>query len=214
MKNTILLFLLFSNFFIPRLSFSQEKEPSNEFLLQAVKEELPKYLEMVKKDKIQNYGFQTETEMSEIELGEPIQTCYLSKDFYSDEKLNRNNYIVYAKEYRIPLLVSEEVRCFVVAGTINGQWKLVSIGESIYAKNAYNAKVKYDFEKDKKIKLLIEPNSRTSYFFQMNDSDQTVDFFPTGENDEMKIEKKKYSQSDLFTKLHQQYKKKQHEEDN
>lgn len=205
---------MFCSFFVSLLSYAQDKDPSSEFLLQLATEQLPKYLEMVKNDKIQNYGFLSESEMSNIVLGVPMQTCYLSADFYSAEKLNSNSCVVYANEYRIPLIINGEVRCFVVAGTIKGEWKLVSIGESKYAQNTYKAFDGYQFSKSDKIKLLLEPSSRTSYLFKSNNSDQTVEYYPIGEDSEMKIEMKKYNQSDLFTKLHQQYKNKQHEEDN
>jgi hypothetical protein len=214
MKYTFLFIFILTGLLFPERCYPQNEEPTSKFLLQLATNELPKHIDMIRSDNITFYGFRSEDDITNIKLGEPIQTCYLSSDFYTDSILKDKDYMVYANEYRIPLMVNDTIRSFLTVGKLKEKWQIVGIGEAPYALNVGKSIRNYELDKGDKIKLLLEPSSRTSYFIKNGKAIGGHEFYPVGVNKRMDIETHKYQQQDLFPKLHEQYNNEKNEKDN
>ena len=213
-KYLILFYLVGLSAFCYAQNNTAEEVPSTTFLLQLATKQLPTYLDLVRKDHISYYGFKSEDEFDNIKFGNPIQVCYLSSEFYTDSVLTDEEYLFYASEYRMPLLVNDTIRLFLIAGKLNNEWKIVGIGEATFDQNIDKSLDNYKLKKKSKVKLLLEPFSRTSYFVIPDDIKNTGGYYPVGTNNAMNLKGKEYQQQELFSKIHEHYKKKKNEENN
>ena len=183
-------------------SYAQNTEIMTHSLLKIANDDLEKWVSLIKKDNIQNYGFNSNDELNKIELGMPIQTLLLSPSFYEDSLLSDNNYFIESEEYRIPIIVNGTIRSFLILNNENNQWLVVGVGENILASNLMNCIQINQIEIENVIVFLHEPLSRSVYLItDFYNREADASFFLL-----RRIAEKGMKKDEILTLIHQKIK--------
>jgi hypothetical protein len=170
---------------------------------------LEKYLNLMKKDNVENYGFSTIDDLNNIELGNPIQTFLFSRSFYEDSVLKNDDYITSKEEFRIPLIVNDTIRSFIIIAKLNNQWSIVGIGGNILADNLMRCFQKNKIDSKKEIILLREPLSQSDYLISdyYNKTKEPA-YFPVMSSMSClnkELPDKKMTKKEILPLIHQKY---------
>jgi len=143
--------------------YSQGSEQTTELIYSLAQSGLEKNIGIIPKSNITNFGFNSRNDLNDIELGSPIRTYTFDKAFYADSILEDRNYIYAIDEYRVPLIVDDTIRSFLLVGKMNTEWKIVGIGGSLLAIKIMQCVEKNQIDMVQSIRLLREPLSRSDY---------------------------------------------------
>ncbi len=143
--------------------YPQNTDMTSDTLLKFANIGLEKYLKLVKKDNVENYGFSSIEDLDSIKLGNPIQTLYFDYSFYKDSILKNDDYITPKEEYRIPLIVNDTICSFLIIAKFDNQLSIVGIGGNILAENIMQCMQKNKINNKNEIFLLREPLSQSDY---------------------------------------------------
>ncbi len=161
-QKTLLLFILFLSVKVVYM-YPQNTDMITDSILKLANIGIEKYLNLIKKDNVKNYGFSSLEDLKNIEFGNPIQTFLFNRSFYEDSVLKNDDYITPKEEFRIPLIVNDTIRSFIIIGKLNNQWSIVGIGGNILADNLMRCFQKNKIDNKKEIILLREPLSQSDY---------------------------------------------------
>ena len=97
-------------------------------IIQAAEKGLPIFLESIPKNEITEYGFNSQEEMDQAELGAPFQIFTIQpKDLEKYGEINVSSILKETGEWYVPVLVNKEYRVLLTVSIINKTWQAVGI---------------------------------------------------------------------------------------
>ena len=177
--------------------------------IESLRPQIDKYLSLAVAGGIEKYGFRNINEIGEIQYGEPIQTIEMEQNFYSDESATGEYCMQDVNEFRIPLIVNDTIRSFVVVAEKNGKWFVVDFGASTLAKRVDKCYRDYGIQKHQKVKMLRDTYSSTDYIELSEDDYVTIEEngeYRNASNKPYPPQRRHHSKNDVKHELHQHYK--------
>ncbi|MGM0407859.1 MAG: hypothetical protein ACQERU_07730 [Bacteroidota bacterium] len=173
-----ILFVLFLSIKVAFV-YPQTAEITTDSLLKLTNIGLEDYLNLIKMDNVKNYGFSSIEDLDSIKLGSPIQTFLFSQLFYKDSILRNIEYIFSKEEFRIPLIVNDTIRSFIIIAKLKNKWSIVGVGGNILADNLMQCLNKNRINTKRGLILLREPLSQSDYLISDFENKNTVPtYFP------------------------------------
>jgi len=189
--------------------YPQDTDITSDSLLKLANIGLEKYLNLVKKDNVENYGFSSIDDFKNIELGNPIQTFMFKQSFYEDSVFKNDDYLTSKEEYRIPLIVNDTIRSFLIIAKFNNQWSIVGFGGNILADNLMQCLQKNRIDRKKEIILLREPVSQSDYLISdFYGKTKEPSYFPVKSSMSClnkELPDKKMTKKEILPLIHQKY---------
>lgn len=151
--------------------YSQGSEQTTELIYSLAQSGLEKNIGIIPKSNIKNFGFNSRNDLNDIELGSPIRTYTFDKAFYADSILEDRNYIYAIDEYRVPLIVDDTIRSFLLVGKMNTEWEIVGIGGNLLAVRIMQCIEKNQLDITQSNRLLREPLSHSDFLITVFDNE-------------------------------------------
>lgn len=156
----------------------QTKYP-NEEVIKCAHDNLAKFIQSISWDGISNYGFYSESELQRIEIGNPYLEIFLNQYFYEDTIfVHMAKYIYNVNEWQVPLLVDNDMRCFLLIGNLNDSISFIGGGGSLYAKRVDLCENTYGL-KNYDRRYLLDTHG---YRFIMCITDSSTKLYPIGDS--------------------------------
>lgn len=150
---------------------------TNEDIMAVASENLSLLLSLMSKDNINNYGFNSASELEQIQIGIPYLELRLNTDFRIDSDYDYfDKYIINSKKWRIPLIVDNDIRCFMIIYEQSDSLAYSGGGGSEFAKRVDNCEKKYNIQSEKKYFI------RNYFDFIMIEYEDDYNIYPIGDS--------------------------------
>lgn len=110
------------------LSGHESGQDMKETVIQAAEKGLPVFLESIPKNDIAGYGFNSQEEINQAELGNPFQVFTIQPaDLEKYGEIKVSGMLKDTGEWYVPILVNKEFRVLLTVSLINEKWQAVGI---------------------------------------------------------------------------------------
>lgn len=154
---------------------------THEEILNVAQANLPAFKTDVLLGDVSNYGFNSPAELNEIQIGTPFLELHLKIDFKNDSVYDcLDKYVVKGSDWQVPLMVNNEIRCFMHISVWDGSLSNVGWGGSEGAKRVDDCLKKYNIQGEDK--YLIRDHLICSCEFAMQKTGGNFTIYPIGDS--------------------------------
>lgn len=168
--------------------FSCSKEPINEpetwlltdSVVNAAEAYWPQLKSMMLADDVTNYGFNSPSELEQIQIGSPFRLVELKEDFRTDSVYESfEKYVVIYRTWKVPVLVENEFRLFITVADFKDSIQGVGGGGSTGAVRADECIKKYNIQSEDR--YMIEEHVYGNCVFIMTKTGDSYTIYPESE---------------------------------
>jgi hypothetical protein len=154
---------------------------TNEEVIACANEKLSHFISLIRMDNIKDFGFNSSSELDQILLGTPFLNLYLTTAFKNDTDYDCfDKYIINYNSWKVPLMVDDDIRCFLEIYVENDSLYCPGGGGSDFAKRVNDCEKKYGIESEKKYLILEHDYSVGSFI--MKGSEDDFNIYPIGDS--------------------------------
>ncbi len=108
-----------------------ETGDTNDEVINVAKARLPYIKSSILADNVSHFGFNSPAELDQIQIGTPFLYLDFTPDFRNDSIYDTfNKYINNGRQWKVPLCVGNDIRCFMTVAYFQGSLKAVEWGSS------------------------------------------------------------------------------------
>ncbi len=150
-------------------------------ILKVANENLSHFKSSMIQDNIYNYGFDSPSELDQIQIGTPYLEIGLNTDFEDDLEYDYfDKYIINSKSWLIPLSVDNDIKCFMTVYVLNDSLAYAGGGSSDFAERFKNCCEKYNIQTENK--YIIRERIYGNCDFAMIETEDDFNVYPIGDS--------------------------------
>jgi hypothetical protein len=156
---------------------SHETSSTNDSVIIAAKAYLSSFKSSILIDNVNNYGFSSSAELDQIQIGTPFLKLYLTAAFRNDSIYDHfDKYVLKVKDWRVPLMIGNDIRCFLDVCVWKDSLQGIGGGSSILAKSVDDCMKKYNIQSENR--YIIEDHVYGNCLFIMAKNEDNITIYP------------------------------------
>lgn len=150
---------------------------SNDEVVNVATAYLPSFKSLILMDDVSHYGFASPSELDQIYIGTPFLELQLTTDFKNDSNYDCfDKYVAKGREWQVPLMVGNDIRCFLRVSILNDILTCVGGGGSDGASKIDECIKKYNIQSENR--YIIEEHVYYNSRFIMTKTGDNLTIFP------------------------------------